>query len=291
MALIALDYAIPLQDGYRPNSKVKSVVNRLFAEGAQLYFPARSIFLPKLSKEQTYILAAWPHGLMGGGNHYGFCDFDRAGFYPIYSGASIILYLPFVRRFISMMGWTSVTRAGLSKVLDAKRHGSSYPFSVVHLVVGGIHEMFCTPGYARNEEIIISKRKGFIKLALQTGADIIPMYSFGANQTYYRLAGMDSWLCRLSTVMQVSVTPWFGRFWIPFGFIPFQRPILTVTGDVFAVPKVAPSEVSDELVRQVHADFRNALRHLFDTYKVVYVEEMGAEEIWRRKELKFEDDI
>jgi Diacylglycerol acyltransferase len=95
----------------------------------------------------------------------------------------------------------------------------------------------------------------------------------------------------LSTVMQVSVTPWFGRFWIPFGFIPFQRPILTVTGDVFAVPKVAPSEVSDELVRQVHADFRNALRHLFDTYKVVYVEEMGAEEIWRRKELKFEDDI
>lgn len=288
--LIAMDYAIPLQNGYKPNKKLKVFLDRIFAEGGQLYFPAKSIFLPKLSKDRSYILAAWPHGLFGGGNHYGLCDFEEAGFYPIYSGASVMLYLPFVRRFVTMVGWTSVTKAGLSRVLDTKKYGPSYPFSIVHLVVGGIHEMFYTPGYAVNEQIIITKRKGFIKLALETGADIIPMYSFGANQTYYRIAGPNSWMCKVSTALRVSLTPWFGRFWIPFGFLPFCQPILTVSGDVFPVPKVATGAVTDELVQQVHADFSKALRQLFDTYKKVYVEEMGADQEWLTRELMFEGE-
>ena len=149
--------------------------------------------------------------------------------------------------------------------------------------------MFYTPGNFKYEQIVISKRKGFVKLALQTGADIIPMYSFGANQTYYRIAGPGSWLCKLSTVLRVSITPWLGRWWIPLGAIPFRYPILTVTGKVFSVPLVKHDDITDDLVEQVHADFCLAIQDLFDTYKKVYVEEMGAEKEWLTRELKWEN--
>lgn len=76
----------------------------------------------------------------------------------------------------------------------------------------------------------------------------------------------------------------------PWGFLPFANPILTVSGEVFDVPKVSADALTDDLVQQVHTDFCRALRNLFDTYKKVYVEEMGAGKEWLARELKFEDE-
>lgn len=291
--LVVLDFIIPLSNGYRPSPTFKQRMDRIQAEGGQAYFPAKSIFLPttSLSPDKAYILAAWPHGLFGGGNHFGFTDFtEQSGIFPIYSGADVLHYVPFVRRLLHALGFCSVTKAGLRRVLDVHRHGPTYPYNVVHLPVGGIHEMFYTPAGSSWEQIILSKRKGFIKLALETKADILPMYSFGANQTYYRLAGPRSWLCWLSTRLRVSVTPWLGRFGIPFGVWPCRGPVLSVTGQPFVVPNVANDEITDELVEKVHADFCRVLRSLFDTYKKVYVEEMGADEKWLTRKLIFEDE-
>lgn len=133
---IALDFVVPLGNGYRPNQKFKKALTRLLAEGGQLYFPAKSLFLPgpQLSKDKAYILAAYPHGLFGGGNHFGFADFEDMGVYPIYSGANVMRYVPFVRRFLTTMGFTSVTKQGLRRVLDVRKYGPTYPYNVVHLV-------------------------------------------------------------------------------------------------------------------------------------------------------------
>lgn len=286
---IVLDTIIPLDnDGYHPLPHRKSFFERAFAECAQDYFPGRSIFLPQLQRDRTYLLAAWPHGVFGGAHHLGMVDFtERAGVHVIYSGASVLLYIPFLRRFLTLLGFTSVTKRALRRVLD----GPTFPYNVVHLVVGGIEEMFYTPGSAREyEQIILRKRKGFIKLALETGADIIPMYSFGANQVYYRIAGPHSLLCRLSRLMRVSITPWLGRWNVPMSVIGRVQPILTVTGEVFCVPRDV-KEITPELIHQVHEDFCKALRKLFDEYKVVYVKEMGADASWLEKELIFEDEI
>jgi hypothetical protein len=149
--------------------------------------------------------------------------------------------------------------------------------------VGGIAEMFC-----RDEQIILSKRKGFIKLALETGADIIPHYTFGANETYYRPFGPSSVLAKISSKLRVSIVPWFGRWWIPLGAVPFRVPVLDVMGPVMEVPKHKP--VTEWLVSQVHAKFCHELRKLFDEYKVVYVKEMGASDAWLTKKLRFEDE-
>ena len=72
------------------------------------------------------------------------------------------------------------------------------------------------------------------------------------------------------------------------GFVPNKIPLLGVIGPVFEVPKV--DTVTDELIQQTHEQFCEKLKELFDTYKVVYVNQMGADETWLQKELRFEDE-
>ena len=46
--------------------------------------------------------------------------------------------------------------------------------------------------------------------------------------------------------LQVSVTPWCGRGYVPFSPVPFRVPVLSVLGEVFEVPHKAeptPAEV------------------------------------------------
>ena len=64
----------------------------------------------------------------------------------------------------------------------------------------------------------------------------IPCYNFGTNDLYYRPFGPRSLLARLSSVAQVSLVPWCGRWYVPFSSVPFKVPVLTVIGDVFPVP-------------------------------------------------------
>ena len=39
--------------------------------------------------------------------------------------------------------------------------------------------------------LILNKRKGFIKVALETGAQLVPLYSFGENEVF-RQAKIES---------------------------------------------------------------------------------------------------
>jgi hypothetical protein len=286
---VALDFVIPLPNGLQPDPTWKMWLDRIMAEGGQHYFPAKSLLLAKIDHEKSYLLTAWPHGLVSGGQHYGFCDFEEQyGVYPVYAGASVLKCVPFVRRFLHKAGFVPATKCDMSRLLNVKQYGPSYPYNVVHLAPGGIQEMFYTPASAEHEQIVISKRKGFIKLALQTGCDIIPLYSFGANQTYGRWAGPDSVLCKLSSALRMSIVPWYGRWHLPLGLLPCKTPVLTAMGPVFEIPVV--DKVTDELVATVHADFCKALRKLFDEYKEVYVKDMGADPAWLTRKLKFEDE-
>merc|ERR1712146_627210 len=105
---------------------------------------------------------------------------------------------------------------------------------------GGIAEMF----YGIDEEqIILRKRKGFCKLALQTGACLVPCYCMGANQVYTRYFGPRSLLARLSSIIRMSLLIWTDRFGIPFGIVPCKVRMLVLVGEPIEVEQVAqPSQ-------------------------------------------------
>ena len=53
------------------------------------------------------------------------------------------------------------------------------------LVVGGAREvMYCDDDKI---ELVMSRRKGFIKLAMRHGRDLVPTFSFGENFVYDQL--------------------------------------------------------------------------------------------------------
>ena len=53
--------------------------------------------------------------------------------------------------------------------------------TIIGVVPGGIAEIF-EPTNDFTEAIILKCRKGFIKLALETGSDVLPSYAFGQTQ-------------------------------------------------------------------------------------------------------------
>ena len=72
--LAALDLLVPIENGFRPNLAKAQRVFRFVGEGGAAYHQARSICKAELTKDKAYILAAWPHGLLGGGGHFCFVD-------------------------------------------------------------------------------------------------------------------------------------------------------------------------------------------------------------------------
>lgn len=78
--------------------------------------------------------------------------------------------------------------ASLDPVTGGRRLGVS-----VGLMVGGIAEMFMIR--RDHERIKLRDRKGFVRIALEHGTDILPVYMFGVNQA---LDFGPPWLQRLS---------------------------------------------------------------------------------------------
>jgi hypothetical protein len=101
---------------------------------------------------------------------------------------------------------------------------------------GGIAEIFETGGNKngeRVETIILKSRGGLAKLALETGAYLVPSYIFG--NTLCLKVWHDPWgiMRAISRRLRVSIVFFTGRFGLP---IPYRVPLLGVLGSPIEVP-------------------------------------------------------
>jgi hypothetical protein len=106
---------------------------------------------------------------------------------------------------------------GIFGLIDASKHNLKRvlkkPGVAGSLViyVGGIAELFMS--CPEEERLFLSKRKGFIKLALTEGVDIIPIYLFGNTGVLTVLK--TGLLATLSRKLQVSLTYFWGKLYLP----------------------------------------------------------------------------
>lgn len=142
------------------------------------------------------------------------------------------------------------------------------------LIIGGAQEaLHARPG---NYRLVLKNRKGFVKLAIQTGAPIVPVISFGEIDLFDQPSNEPGSLLR---AYQDFVKRWtgvvpavfLGRGFIEntFGFLPYKKPITTVVGAPIKVTE--NPKPSREEVDEVHQKFMEEIAKLFEDHKYKYI--------------------
>lgn len=88
--------------------------------------------------------------------------------------ATFCFYIPGLREFSMYLGGVDCSKPILDRFLKEKNS--------IGLFMGGAEEAIHS-GYGKTN-LLIYKRKGFFKLAIENGATLIPVYTFGNNNTY-----------------------------------------------------------------------------------------------------------
>jgi hypothetical protein len=93
---------------------------------------------------------------------------------------------------------------------------------VTAVIVGGVAEMFML--YPDREEVLVRKRQGFIKTAIEHGAAVVPVYYFGNSRLSHAIGGKT--LQDLSRKLKASIIIPYGRWYSP---VPFQEEVMLVS--------------------------------------------------------------
>jgi len=238
------------------------------------YFPIRLIKTVDLDPAQNYIFGSHPHGLLASGC-FGGLGTNGANADSIFKGFKIHLHtlamnfwFPATRELILSLGMQSASKKSITKSITKKEGGN---ISVI--VVGGAAESMYTS--TDQISIVLEKRKGFVKLALQHGAQLVPTFSFGEAHIYNILPQPEGSLIRnlqekVRHVVGFAPVLFFGRgmFQYNFGLLPFRRPVYVVVGQPIPVQE-NPNPSAEEIGR-VHSQYIEGVKALYDEYNKVY---------------------
>ena len=167
--------------------------------------------------------------------------------------ADAVLYTPILKHVLGIFGLVSASKTSMVKTLKEKGVAGT-----IVLYVGGMAELFLTS--STEERLYLKKRKGFIKLALQTGVDIVPVYLFG-NTTVLSVL-QTGLLATISRKLQVSLTYIWGKWGLP---IPRDCKLLYVSGQPLGMPQIDQPTQKD--IDHWHAIYCQRVEQLFDKYK------------------------
>ncbi|XP_053312697.1 2-acylglycerol O-acyltransferase 2 [Spea bombifrons] len=264
------DWDTPSQGGRRSHFLRSSVVWRYMRD----YFPITLVKTADLDPQQNYIFGSHPHGVLIAGGFTNFCT-EATGFHELFPGITPYLLMlplwfraPFFRDYIMSGGLIPSDRESAAYLLQNKQKGNA-----VIIAVGGAPESLdARPGAYT---LLLKNRKGFVKLAIQHGASLVPVFSFGENELFDQVDNpKGSWLRFIQEKLQKAMgvaLPLFharGVFQYSFGLLPYRKPIWTVVGKPIKV--VENSNPSAEEIDRMHQTYMEELCKLFEEHKTKY---------------------
>ncbi|XKL69075.1 hypothetical protein PGB90_006844 [Kerria lacca] len=255
---------------YRGGRKLTILRNSKIFKYASDYFPTKLIKTADLPADKNYMFCVYPHGNLCTGAFLNFQSnankFDDLfpGIDPYIVTLNTNFRIPFTRDIFLAFGAISASEDSLLYCLQKKAGNSCV------IMPGGVREALrAVPGTCN---IILQKRRGFVRVALKTGASLVPVFSFGENYVYNPINGrVLLWIQKkLRKILGYTLCLFNGRgfFQYSFGLLPHQRPIVTVVGKPISVPEnVTPTM---ELIAEYHKKYVDALVSLFNEYKGMY---------------------
>ncbi|KAK0096999.1 hypothetical protein PV326_003642 [Microctonus aethiopoides] len=246
------------------------------------YFPLKLVKTVDLDPSKNYLFCSFPHGILATGAFGAFAT-EGIGFSKLFPNLvpRIVtlrqhFMVPFFREFIYGFGACESGRDSIECLLNNhnKISNPNELNNAVVLVVGGAAESLRCRLSQYN--IILSKRKGFIRVALKTGAPLVPIFSFGETDLYDQIKGNENSLLyksqeafRKLTGLSPVLLIGRGFFQYTFGLVPQRKPVTIVVGEPMEVPKIL--EPTNEQIDEYHAKFKSKLIELFETEKYKYL--------------------
>uniref|UniRef100_A0A1A9V1Y7 Acyltransferase n=1 Tax=Glossina austeni TaxID=7395 RepID=A0A1A9V1Y7_GLOAU len=239
--------------------------NNFLTKHMREYFPIELVKTAELKPNRNYILACFPHGVIG----------------PKIATLDVHFYIPFLREILRFWGLISCSKESLiyylTKSNDPEHSDNKDGFTsnAVALLVGGAQESL--DSHPRHYVLTIKSRQGFVKVAIRTGSAIVPSFSFGEVDIYDQVNNSsDSRLRRFQLFVKelTGVSPLIvigrGFFQYNFGFIPQRHQIVQVVGSPIEVKQTYDPD--PQYVNEIHQKVIQALEEMFEKYKHKYIE-------------------
>ena len=214
-----------------------------------------------INNEEIYMMGIHPHGIWPSGTigclglPSNIESIDKIipiiNTKNIYIGiASFCFYIPGLREIFLFMGAVDCSRPILERFLKNKKSFAIF--------MGGAEEAIYS-GLGKTD-LIIYKRSGFFQLAIEYGATIIPIYTFGNNNIYE--SQTNDIFGILNTIKLISGI----RF--PLGKpILKQQKYITVIGRPIKVQKLKKGEYNNYDINMLQTKYIENLKEIFNKYK------------------------
>ena len=114
--------------------------------------------------------------------------------------------------------------------------------------------------------VVLQKRKGFVRLALSYGADLVPVFGAGTNDTFITYPNRFQFRKWIQKHLGVSFELYRGRWFTPLPFTDKPQRVLIGKPIPTPKPKIMGAKPSPELVDEYHAKYIAALKELHDLH-------------------------
>lgn len=222
---------------------------------------------------KRYLFGYHPHGIIAMGALAGIGT-DGAGWSNVFPGIPTRLltvvnnfYLPIYREYILSVGIASVSKESCLNLLR-----NNQPICIV---LGGAREsVLAKPG--GDVSLVLNRRRGFVKLALATGASLVPVLAFGETEIYNQLQyDRTTWTGYFHDFMAHNLGFTIPIFWargifnLDWGIFPYRKPINVVVGEPIDVPLIQ-GKATEDCLNYYHDLYELSLRKLWKENKTKY---------------------
>jgi 2-acylglycerol O-acyltransferase 2 len=242
------------------------------------YFPLKLIKTADLDGNKNYLFGVHPHGVMAY-SAFGNFGTEGSGFSKLFPNLKphlLVLkeqfFAPFQREFVMMSGACAASEQGLKYILNNKGQCKQKGQMCALLVGGAAESLNAFPG---KYKLVLKNRKGFIRIALETGSSLVPVFCFGENDLFSAIENPKNSILRkiqekLKTWSHFGFPIFWGRgiFNYTFGILPRRIPLNTVVGKPIEVQKnILPTK---QEIDRLHELYINELIKLFEENKEKY---------------------